>query len=222
MSLLPLRFRGGHLFLEVDGGLWVVDTGAPASFGAVPSVRIAGHTAPVRNSFFGLDASTLSRYVGVQCSGLLGADVLGELDIVFDVPDETASISTGALVHDGSTVALEEVMGLPIVSVASQGVSHRMFFDTGAKISYYQDESLSEYPSAGPITDFYPGVGQFQTETHLVDLTIGGMSFALRCGSLPGPLAATLMIAGVNGIVGNEILTAQPRAYFPRRHLLVL
>ena len=48
----------------------------------------------------------------------------------------------------------------------SSGVERRMFFDTGAQISYLQDDVLDTFPSAGPVTDFYPGVGQFQTETH--------------------------------------------------------
>ncbi len=33
MTTLPLHLRNGHLFLETAGALWLLDTGAPTSFG---------------------------------------------------------------------------------------------------------------------------------------------------------------------------------------------
>ena len=47
---------------------------------------------------------------------------------------------------------------------------------------------------------------QFQTETHTVDIRVGKSSFRLRCGSLPGLLGMTLMMAGTEGILGNQIV----------------
>lgn len=29
----PLHFETGHLFVEIDGGKWLIDTGAPNTFG---------------------------------------------------------------------------------------------------------------------------------------------------------------------------------------------
>ena len=93
--------------------------------------------------------------------------------------------------------------------------------DTGAQISYFQDDSLTDFPSAGSVTDFYPGVGQFQTDTHQVAVSLGGVAFTLRCGTLPGSLGEDLMkIAGIDGIVGNQILCNRIVGYFPRRHSL--
>lgn len=97
-----------------------------------------------------------------------------------------------------------------------------MFFDSGAQISYFQDESLTTFPSAGTITDFYPGFGQFQTETHLVDLILEEARYTLRCGALPGLLGMTLLMANTEGIIGNEILLNHTVGFFPRRQQLVL
>ncbi len=92
-------------------------------------------------------------------------------------------------------------MGIPIVTARVGDSDYRMFFDTGAQTSYFQDDSLTSFPSAGRVTDFYPGVGQFQTDTHDVPVSLGGVVFSLRCGRLPGLLGATLMMAGTVGIV---------------------
>jgi hypothetical protein len=222
MTTLPLVFNHGHLFVKLEGNLWLYDTGAPTSFGAAESLRFAGEQFELSSSYFGLTAATLSQYVGVECSGLLGADVLSRFDHILDTVGGNLTVSTAELSYDGQSVRLDEFMGIPIVPARVGGSDYRMFFDTGAQISYFQDDSLTKFPSAGCVTDFYPGVGQFQTDTHEVPASLGGVAFVLRCGSLPGLLGATLMIAGTQGIVRNQILNARISGFFPRRNLLCL
>lgn len=222
MTTLPLIFDHGHLFLELDGNLWLFDTGAPTSFGAHGKVNIAGELFRFSSSYFGLTASTLSEYVGVECAGLLGADVLGNFDHMLDATGGKLTISKAELPLNGQRVRAEEFMGIPIVTVSIGGRDHRMFFDTGAQISYFQEDSLLEFPPAGSVTDFYPGAGQFQTDTHEVPVTLGNISFLLRCGRLPGLLGASLMMADTQGIIGNQVLADRVLGFFPRRGLLCL
>ena len=94
------------------------------------------------------------------------------------------------------------------------------FYD--AQISYFQGAALTTFPAAGPVTDFYPGVGQFQTETYMVSAAIGNATYTHRFGSLPGLLGMTLMMAGSAGIIGNEILRTRAVGFFPRRRRVVL
>jgi hypothetical protein len=222
MNTIALQHRDGHVFVELGGELWLLDTGAPTSFGTSRSLSIAGERFSLGTSYLGLTAGTLSQFVGVPCAGLLGADVLGRFDHILDAVGGTLSISTGEFSHSGQGVRLDDFMGIPIVSARVGSSDYRMFFDTGAQISYFQDNSLTEFPPAGSVTDFYPGVGQFQTDTHDVPLSLGGIAFTLRCGTLPDSLGMTLMMASTKGIVGNAILTNRTVGYFPRRRLMVL
>jgi hypothetical protein len=222
MDTLPLQFRDGHVFVELGGELWLLDTGSPTSFGTTHNLTIAGEQFRLATSCLGLSAATLSQFVGVPCVGLLGADVLGRFDHIVDTAGGRLTVSTTELSHSGQSVRLDEVMGIPIVTARVGSCDYRMFFDTGAQISYFQDDSLAEFPSAGSITDFYPGVGQFQTETHEVPISIGGVAFTLRCGTLPDLLGMTLMTAGTAGIVGNAVLRSRTVGYFPRRQMMLL
>ncbi len=223
MATMPLHSRDGHLFVEVDGELWVLDTGAPSSFAARGTVTFAGETFDVGRSFLGLDAAALSDFVGVECAGLLGADVLGRFDFILDAPAGTLEASTSDLELSGVAIPLDEFMGIPIVSARVRGRDYRLFFDTGAQISYLQDDEMrSAFPAAGTITDFYPGMGRFETDTHMVDVVLGELEVCLRCGALPGLLGMTLMMAGTQGIIGNEVLRERRAGYFPRKGMLVL
>ena len=40
-------------------------------------------------------------------------------------------------------------MGIPIVTAQIGGRAYRMFFDTGAQISYLQSDALKTFPAAG-------------------------------------------------------------------------
>jgi hypothetical protein len=112
--------------------------------------------------------------------------------------------------------------GIPICDVAIDGRSWRFFFDTGAQISYFHDDAIAAHPEAGSLTDFYPGFGQFETDTHDVPIAIAGLERNERCGRLPGLLGMTLMLGGVHGILGNALLRDRAVGYFPRRRVLVV
>jgi len=46
---------------------------------------------------------------------------------------------------------------IPIIPVTIAGEAFRLFFNTGAQVSYLQDDLLDTFPSAGVMQDFYPG-----------------------------------------------------------------
>lgn len=222
MNTYPLHFKNGHIFIELDGKLWLFDTGAPMGFGNGQTVDLAGTTFNIEREYFGLNAEVLSGHVDVECAGLLGADVINCFDSLIDIPQKRIIMSSGELDHDGVRVPLEEFMGIPIVTVSIGGEEYPMFFDTGAQISYFQDESIEQYPAMGAMADFFPNFGAFETETYQVPVTVSGLTFELRCGSLPGMLGMTLMMADTQGIIGNDVMVDRVVGYFPRRELMFL
>jgi len=222
VTTLPLQLLEGHLFLVLDDSLWLLDTGCPGSFGTSNCLSIAGESFSMGRSYPGLNVEMLSHFIGVPCAGLIGGNVLDRFDHIFDVTGGQITLSTGELSHFGECLHLDKFMDVPIVTARIGSRSYPMFFDTGAQFSYFQDDSLADYPSAGNVTDFYPGIGQFQTDTHTVPVALSGVEFSLRCGRLPDLLGMTLMMANVAGIIGHSILHDRAVGYFPRRSMLVL
>jgi hypothetical protein len=222
MTTLPLRHLNSHLFLELAEGLWMHDTGAPASFGDARTLRLASQEFDIAGDYMGLNAAKLSELVGIDCRGLLGADVLGCFDQIIDLPGGRLTLDSGELEHPGHAIELEEFMGIPIIPVTVAGETFCLFFDTGAQVSYLQDDVLDTFPSAGIMQDFYPGFGEFETPTHHVPITLGSLTETLRCGRLPGLFGMSLMMADAQGILGNAILHGRTAGYFPRRGMLCL
>ncbi len=222
LQQLRLALRSGHLIASLGDGDWLLDTGSPISFGRESSIEIDGRRFAIAADYFGLNSSTLSVLVGEPLAGLIGTDVLEHLDLEIDIDAASVTASLQPLELKGMHMDLEEFMGVPILRIQSGEGEHRMFFDTGAQISYFQNDSLENFTPAGKMRDFFPGMGEFDTETHLVPFSTGPLTFEFRCGRLPDLLGLTLVMAGVEGIIGNEICVGRKLGFFPRRKLLVL
>lgn len=216
----PLIFMNGHLFMEIEKQKWLIDTGAPNSFGLHPNLQLANQSFSISDNYMGLTAGKISQYVDAECDGLLGVDVLNEFDMIFDVANDSMIISTDELTVDGEALPLTEFMGIPIVAVKVGAQTYQMFFDTGAKLSYLQDSTIITYPKLDRLNDFYPGFGEFETDTYLVNFVMGSTDYHFQCGSLPELLGMTLLMSGTQGIIGNELFKEKTVGYFPRRDIL--
>ena len=221
MQEFRLIIEKDHLFIDVDGRNWLLDTGAPRSFG-VCDFEIAGQSFSIHTNYMGLTADQLSEFVGYKTAGIIGADVLNQFDVFIDTFNAQISFALEEIDLDGEVLSLTHFMGIPIINVSINDIDSPMFFDTGAQISYYQNDSLKLFPSLGHITDFFPGIGQFQTETYQVNVQLGNSTYDLSCGSLPELLGMTLKMAGVDGIIGNAVLKSHVVGYFARRQIVVL
>jgi hypothetical protein len=222
MDTLPLQFHQGLLFVELGSSeRWLLDTGAPTSFGRSSCVSIAGRPFNLGSDYLGFTAESLSQFIGLPCAGLLGGDILNCFDHIFDANNGQLIVASDELQHHGTIVPLELCYQIPIVTARIGSSSYRMFLDTGAELSYLQDESLQAFPSAGRFTDFYPFYGHFETDTHLLPVTLGDSVFTLRCGTLPAPLRNLFTNTGTQGVIGNAVFADRTVGYFPRRRMLV-
>jgi len=211
------------MFVEVDNEMWLVDTGAPTSFGDSNCITIGSEQFYLDESYHSYTADTISHYVGVTCAGLIGVDFLNHFDVIFDTSNSKLTLSATEITCDGQRLQMESFMGIPIITVQIGGRDLRMILDTGAQISYFQDKSLTEFPTAGIFKDFHFTVGLFDTETYNVPMLLGELPTTLRCGGfLPDSIVSILTAASVYGIIGNEVFNNRIVGYFPRRNSLVI
>jgi len=219
-----LSFELGHLFAEIGGRKFVLDTGSPMSMAAVPGLDFRGRELRLPGNVVGLTSAQLSEFVGTEVHGLLGTDVLNEQDLLFDFERGKLAVLNAPLPLEGEAIPFKPVMGVPLVEASVDGQAYGFFFDTGARISYFQEEDVLEKgPKIGRDEDFYPGFGRFSTETYRLEVQLGSRVFSLVTGILPAMLGLSLGMAGADGILGNEVLQGLKRlAYMPGRSRIVL
>ena len=156
ITKLPLKYIKGHIFVQIDDGLWLIDTGSPNSFGTAGSLAIGDKKFTLDKkycNFNSLTAGILSQFIGIPCLGLIGMDILRCFDIIFDIADGTIVLSASKIKYDGKGVPVEHFMSIPLFTVQINGIDYRMIFDTGAQISFFQHESRVNFPVAGEFTE---------------------------------------------------------------------
>jgi hypothetical protein len=218
MTPYTLIHQAGQLFLSTDAGSWIIGTGSPSSFSDTANLELDGVSLTLAPTFRGLNAATLSAFIGLPVTGLLGIDVLKRFDITFDLPSSQIIFSSEPVALNGTVVPLQDFQGLPMIEAVIGGHSSRAFLETGAKLSYWADASLVKYPATGVFEDFYPGIGLFQVDTYRVPLGIGGRNFEIRFGVPTIQVLSMLRMAGVTAILGNEIFQKHKIGFQPRQN----
>jgi len=217
-----LVFRNNHLYVEIEGALWVYDTGADSSFGN-RSTGLLGPKEDITDLYAGqFSAADISGFLGETVAGIIGADIINRYDHIIDLKTSRLIVSDGDLTSEGFVQPLEFFMGVPMLKANIGGAAHSLFFDTGAQISYFQGTAPVDAVDAEDLEDFFPMVGAFRTQTKHINVGLNGLSHTLRCGKLPGMMGMALSMANVSGILGNEVMRGRVTAFYPRRQQLVL
>jgi len=203
----PYTLKDGHIIFDVNGKTTLLDTGAPASVGQGP-FEFNGSTFDLQDNYLGLTTASLSELAGIQIDILLGADIISNFDLYINSSNSTVEFGDN-IQKKGEILPIEVFSGVPILEVEVNGEKITAFFDTGAKLSYVNKNITSDLAAVDQQEDFYPGIGSFITDIYNLNTVLGeNISLDLEYGILPSLLEMTLMVAGVSGIIGTEILAS--------------
>lgn len=208
MQTFTYKLIDGHLLVTHSNNTFLIDTGAPASVSKNTYLTFAGKEYTVQRNYMGLTINSLCERIGTDLDSLIGVDILADYCMVIDPRTNELTLSNEEEFNlEGVPLSLELFMGIPIIKVTINNKKCKMFFDTGAKLSYLNPDVTEKYPNLGLTQDFYPGVGSFQTNTYNIQIKLGDEEIELKVGNLPGILQQTLILASTVGILGTAVLS---------------
>ncbi len=196
----------GHVVFELEGRSVLLDTGSPSTYSRSGSVTLGGCPLPAQPMPDEI-ARLLDDHVNARIDAILGMDALSHRRIaiessvkrlVLEGPGQTAGRLDGVI-----AIPLRLALGLPVVEIEA----HRRYpvvFDTGAPLSYLKGPRVRPL---GTRSDFYLGIGAFETRVDTVAVAIAGRTVHLSSGEPPPELAQLLNGNGsFEGILGSELL----------------
>jgi hypothetical protein len=200
-----LTLVNGHLVARINEQAVLIDTGIPISLGSQTGWHFLNEIHQLSQDYMGITLQYLCKVVGTQIDIMLGADILKKHHVIIDLAKNRVSFSSQPLFHSVYSIKMETFLGAPIATLTVSGKDCQMFMDTGAKLSYVDHETALKYTPIGKEKDFYPGIGEFETDVFDIPFQLGLLKFNLRCGVLPPILEKTLQVTGKCGIVGTEL-----------------
>ncbi len=198
-----IRFIQNHLVFDYAGDAIFIDTGSPITISRRSGFVFLGKHYKVKEDPSFLDE--LSYFVGGHITTLMGMDIIGEYNVLFDYANERVTFSKDVIPFYGAT----EIRNLsPNAIPASEFLIGdrrlRLFIDTGAIISYIREDVTRNFQNCGYENDFYPGLGAFQTPCYEIDTRILGYNFKVKYGILPDVLGNRIYNLGVDGVIGYD------------------
>jgi hypothetical protein len=176
----------GHIVVERDGELAVLDTGSPISL-AAPKI--------------------VSQQLGRPIARLIGCEDIGGRALEVDWRARQLRWSPSRAAPDGAVPLHMSEFGVPLVDIGGSRGPAQAVFDTGAPIAYVPDALVAGSTALSRRSDFFPGLGEFTTLVYPVSLHVGGAHFVLECGVLPPLLAMALGLLCPGGyIVGSQLM----------------
>ena len=208
MKTFQLQIFKGHPIIQDGDNIILIDTGAPSTIHVSDELNFLSEDFSCTSNYMGLTASKLSEHLGMQVTTLLGTDVLSKYKILLDYRNLQVSFSKDEIPFEGTEIVISNFMGIPIIELEVNSQPLKFFLDTGAKLSYLSEDFTNGYASVGTEEDFYPGVGQFETECFEIQTRLGSIDFSVRYGNLPFMLQMTLMLGGTDGIIGFDFFNS--------------
>jgi Ca-activated chloride channel family protein len=195
----------GHIVVSSNGRNILLDTGSPITFSQERFVQLKDRHPVKYREFQGVDCDIISGFIGSPIEAVVGMDVLTGLNVSIDAGRREVTIDGRQPLGSDFSGDLEYLMGVPIVKIKVDGRDVRMIVDTAAKLSYLDSSILDRHSHAGTETDFYPGIGEFSTETYHVPVGLGKRDQIMTFGKLPGLLSILLDSFKADGILGFEL-----------------
>lgn len=207
MKSYTLQIAGGHLLFDDGNGLILIDTGSPKSFHQDGLITIMGkeHSVPTNFPLYNIGPEYISQRVGVKVKGLMGMNIMSNIPILIDVPNERVTFGENLTVNNN--IYAGNTMGVPSVIAEVDGRQAKLLIDTGAFISYINPSFVGGKEPIRTESDFSPMMlggsnDEFETNIYQLDTTISDREMALEYGTLPTMLNMAIGLTGAQGIIG--------------------
>jgi Ca-activated chloride channel family protein len=216
-----VRLHRGVPVIDCDGAQVAIVTGTPASFGRVP-VRLVGQPFHLPSSVVpGVTAESIGQYLGTTIDAVIGGDLLQQFECLIDLGTKRVVLSHGSLGCDGVSLRTPLLLDVPTAEItvgARQGVA---FLDTGARLSYIDPAAVTGRP-VGREKDFFPLVGEFETDVYEAEIELAGLRLRGRFGVLPQPLQQEMAALGAQWVIGSELLQQFPLLLDLQHHRIMI
>lgn len=204
MSHYLYQNHRGHILVRIEGSHYLLDTGTPFSVGHGP-ILINGRAFPTDTSYLGITPAVISQHLGLPVEGLIGTDILRQFNLAVYAPEGLVQFSQQPALG-GIVLPVSEHAGVPVVSLRIADRVCRMFLDTGSAVSLLLPGQLQGVPEVANVNAYYPLIGRYATGLYRLQATFGHRRRSMLFGEVPDPLLQVIVNAGIQGVIGTELL----------------
>lgn len=209
MKTFEINLFDDHCIINENNQIILIDTGCPASLSRTGQLSFMDKEWQVNTTFLGNNLDNISELVGTKIDAMVGTDIISKYCFLFDYKNKKLTVSEHiAPMEDSSEIQNYGGKHDILLNLGIGDKKMKMFFDTGAKISYLNHLYTQEMTPSEESQDFYLGYGAYSTPIFPIETAINeDTAFTVKYGNLPHDLGLEqrLSAMGIEGIIGSDL-----------------
>lgn len=205
MEVFPYSIENGFCLIRIGEKPILISTGVPESMCTCGEFTLENKVFKTKQHSLRMSPPQLSKEIGVEIDGVLGADFLTRFDYRFNPFTKEFWISQEEIHPYGYASHFDLYRSVPIVSVWVESRETKVFFNTGSQHTLLIPEIATRFPQVGKTKAFYPGVGWYETPLHRILIWMSGNDVELDVGLPPSSLLAMMQSTHSKGILGCDV-----------------
>ena len=207
--------------MNCNGNEVLLDTGSPMTLGKGQTLEFMGRSVRCEESAMGYSFDTIKQQLGRDIDALLGMDTLGSLCMLVDC-------EAGEVVFSDEPMAPDNAVNFPLlvspvgVMTEVDGKVVKLVVDSGAQLSYFDEQLLEGLEPTDVREDFYPGIGTFEVPVYDVMIDLDGIQLQAQCGAIPASVLMDISKINVGGVIGQDLFASHKVAFdFQQRNMYI-
>ena len=196
----------GHLIMKCSGKDVLLDTGSPWTLGSGETLEFMGRTVSCESGVSMYTIDSVRQLLGRDIDVLMGMNVFNGMCMLVDLTAGEVTFSDEPLTLENAvTTSLERPNNLVTIRAEVSGMPVNLVVDTGAQLSYLNDQYIAGLNPIGTHEDFHPLMDRYEVPIYGLPVKIAGRDLdVVWGGSTPG-VSALISQVGADGVLGYDL-----------------
>lgn len=196
----------GHLIMKCSGKDVLLDTGSPWTLGNGETLELMGGTVSCERGGPTYNINSVRQLLGRDIDVLMGMNVLDGKCMLVDLTAGKVTFSDEPLTLENAvTVSLERPSNHATIQAQVSGMPVNLVVDTGAQLSYLNDQYIAGQESIGTRNDFHPNLGHYEVPIYGVPVNIAGRDLDVVWGKATPGVSALISQVSADGVLGYDL-----------------
>ncbi|MEH6570952.1 MAG: hypothetical protein V7709_17860 [Halioglobus sp.] len=204
MQQYSYNLVNGHRVANIRGRKFLIDTSMPFTVADRPML-IGGDRFEVAPEVMGLNTAQISKVVGLELDGILGANVIDNY-VMKILPAENTLVLDHYLDAFPLEIDIDNLGGMVIMNQTIAGIRQKAFLALGMRLSYVNAAMVEGLEPIGYERDVVGMIGEFETPVYQLPVAIDRKIHNFKFGVVPTQIQDFIEMANVTAAIGSELL----------------
>lgn len=205
MDLTTKIMDDNNLIVDFDDKKALLSLGSNFSLSNDKTITILDKTFNLTDQYMGFFLKDVKNYLNADVDCILGSEILSKFNLKIDFKNKDFFISDKAIkdLKEGTPIKFE--LDVPKIPFKVNDKPVVATLDSLSNLSYINEKNLLEKTVIGEESDFFLGMGNFETKYYNSKFSLGNETFNLKTAVYPSVISKSRFLSVEKIVIGKEL-----------------